>query len=139
MSNPKPTDIILHKQSRTLEVVFDSGECFVLPAEYLRVYSPSAEVQGHGPGQQVLVAGKSEVGIMELEPVGNYAVSLRFTDGHVTGIYSWETLHQLGSRQRENWQSYLDALEKNGLSRDPASLYGHPVPMRGPKPRQESP
>jgi DUF971 family protein len=135
MTTPKPTDITLHKKSRTLEVAFDSGEHFVLPAEYLRVYSPSAEVQGHGPGQQVLVAGKREVGIMELEPVGNYAVSLRFTDGHATGIYSWETLHDLGTNQEKNWQSYLEALEKNGLSRDPASLYGHPVPMRGPRPK----
>jgi DUF971 family protein len=81
------------------------------------------------------VAGKREVGIMELQPVGNYAVSLRFTDGHATGIYSWETLHDLGTNQEKNWQSYLEALEKNGLSRDPASLYGHPVPMRGPKPK----
>ena len=132
MSTPKPTDITLHKKSRTLEVAFDSGEHFVLPAEYLRVYSPSAEVQGHGPGQQVLVAGKREVGIMELQPVGNYAVSLRFTDGHATGIYSWDVLHALGVKQQENWQAYLDALEQNKLSRDPASLYGHQVPLRGP-------
>lgn len=135
MAAPRPTDITLHKKSRTLEVVFDSGEHFTLPAEYLRVYSPSAEVQGHGPGQQVLVAGKREVGIIAIEPVGNYAVLLRFTDGHQTGIYSWEVLHDLGAKQDGNWQSYLDALEKNQLSRDPASLYGHAVPMRGPKPR----
>lgn len=132
MPAPKPTDITLHKKSRMLEVAFDSGEHFVLPAEYLRVYSPSAEVQGHGPGQQVLVAGKREVGLQAIEPVGNYAVLLRFTDGHATGIYSWETLHDLGVNQNRNWQSYLDALVKNNLSRDPASLYGHPVPMRGP-------
>jgi DUF971 family protein len=135
MSTPKPTDITLHKRSKTLEVVFDSGEHFTLPAEYLRVYSPSAEVQGHGPGQQVLVAGKRDVGIMELEPVGNYAVTLRFTDGHATGIFSWEVLHDLGTRQTQNWQSYQDALAKAGMSRDPASLYGHQVPMRGPKPK----
>ncbi len=135
MAAPKPTDITLHKKSRTLEVVFDSGEHFTLPAEYLRVYSPSAEVQGHGPGQQVLVAGKREVGIMEIEPVGNYAVSLRFTDGHATGIYSWEVLHDLGTNQEKNWRSYLEALEQNKLSRDPESLYGHPVPMRGPAPK----
>lgn len=133
MSTPRPTDITLHKKSRTLEVAFDSGEHFTLPAEYLRVYSPSAEVQGHGPGQQVLVAGKREVGIMEIEPVGNYAVLLRFTDGHATGIYSWETLHDLGTSHEKNWQSYVAALGQNGLSRDPASLYGHPVPMRGPR------
>lgn len=133
MTAPKPTEIELHKKSRTLEVTFDSGECFVMPAEYLRVYSPSAEVQGHGPGQQMLLAGKAEVGIQEIEPVGNYAVLLRFTDGHASGIYSWETLHDLGANQEKNWQSYLDALKEKGLSRDPASLYGHPVPMRGPK------
>lgn len=133
MPTPRPTDITLHKKSRALEIAFDSGETFTLPAEYLRVYSPSAEVQGHGPGQQVLVAGKREVGIMAVEPVGNYAVLLRFTDGHATGIYSWETLHDLGAGQDGNWQSYLDALEKNNLSRDPTSLYGHAVPMRGPR------
>lgn len=135
MSTPKLTDITLHKKSRTLEVAFDSGEHFVLPAEYLRVYSPSAEVQGHGPGQQVLVAGKREVGIMEIEPVGNYAVLLKFTDGHATGIYSWDILHDLGIKQEANWQSYVEALAKNNLSRDAASLYGHQVPMRGPRPR----
>lgn len=133
MSTPKPTDITLHKKSRTLEVAFDSGEHFMLPAEYLRVYSPSAEVQGHGPGQQVLVAGKREVGIMEIEPVGNYAVLLKFTDGHATGIYSWDILHDLGIKQESNWQSYIDALAKSNLSREAASLYGHSVPMRGPK------
>jgi DUF971 family protein len=132
MPNPKPTDIILHKKSRLLEIAFDSGEHFTLPAEYLRVYSPSAEVQGHGPGQQVLVAGKREVGILAIEPVGNYAVLLRFSDGHATGIYSWAVLHDLGVHQKPNWQSYLDALEKNELSRDPTALYGHPVPLRGP-------
>jgi DUF971 family protein len=135
MPIPKPIDITLHKKSHTLEVVFDSGERFVLPAEYLRVYSPSAEVQGHGPGQRVLVAGKREVGIVAIEPVGNYAVTLRFTDGHATGIYSWETLHDLGVNQENNWRSYLTALEKNNLSRNPASLYGHAVPMRGPRPK----
>lgn len=132
---PKPTDITLHKKSRTLEVAFDSGERFVMPCEYLRVHSPSAEVQGHGPGERVLVAGKRDVNISEIEPVGNYAVLLRFSDGHATGIFSWETLYDLGINQETNWQSYLDALEKNQLSREPKSPYGHPVPMRGPKPR----
>jgi DUF971 family protein len=135
MTTPKPTDITLHRKSRTLEVAFDSGEGFVLPAEYLRVYSPSAEVQGHGPGQQVLVAGKRDVGIDAIEPIGNYAVLLRFSDGHATGIYSWQTLHDLGTRHQKNWQSYLDALAKSGQSRDPTSPYGHPVPLRGPKPK----
>ncbi len=135
MSTPKPTEIELHKKSRTLQVTFETGESFTMPAEYLRVYSPSAEVQGHGPGQQVLLAGKAGVNILEIEPVGNYAVLLKFTDGHASGIYSWETLYDLGVHQEKNWQSYLDALEKKHLSRDPASLYGHPVPMRGPKPK----
>ncbi|HEX7325984.1 MAG TPA: DUF971 domain-containing protein [Rhodanobacteraceae bacterium] len=134
MPTPKPTDITLHKRSCTLEVAFDSGEHFTLPAEYLRVYSPSAEVQGHGPGQQVLVAGKREVGIMGIEPVGNYAVLLRFTDGHASGIYSWDILHDLGVNQDKNWQSYLKALEEHHLARDAAALYGHSVPMRGPRP-----
>lgn len=132
---PKPTDITLHKKSRTLEVAFDSGERFVMPCEYLRVHSPSAEVQGHGPGERVLVAGKRDVDISAIEPVGNYAVLLRFSDGHATGIFSWETLYDLGINQETNWQSYLDALEKNQLSREPKSPYGHPVPMRGPKPK----
>lgn len=132
MSAPKPTLIELHKKSRTLEVTFQSGENFVLPCEYLRVYSPSAEVQGHGPGQAIVVPGKGAVNIFEIEPVGNYAVTLKFTDGHSTGIYSWQTLYDLGVNQEENWQSYLDALKEKDLSRDPASLYGHPVPMRPP-------
>lgn len=132
MTTPKPTEIHLHKKSRTLEVTFDSGEHFVLAAEYLRVFSPSAEVQGHGPGQQVLLGGKAAVGILAVEPVGNYAVLLRFTDGHASGIYAWDTLHDLGIHHERNWQSYLDALKAKGLSRDPTTLYGHPVPMRGP-------
>ncbi|MGH8189814.1 MAG: gamma-butyrobetaine hydroxylase-like domain-containing protein [Rhodanobacteraceae bacterium] len=135
MPTPKPTDITLHKKSRTLEVSFDSGERFVMPCEYLRVHSPSAEVQGHGPGERVLVAGKRDVGIDAIEPVGNYAVLLRFSDGHATGIFSWETLYDLGINQDSNWKSYLDALSKNQLSREPTSPYGHPVPMRGPRPR----
>ncbi len=135
MATPKPTEITLHKQSRTLEVAFDSGDRFVMPCEYLRVHSPSAEVQGHGPGERVLVAGKREVNIGAIEPVGNYAVLLRFSDGHATGIFSWETLYDLGINQDSNWQSYLGALEKNQLSREPKSPYGHPLPMRGPKPR----
>jgi DUF971 family protein len=132
---PKPTDITLHKKARTLEVAFDSGERFVMPCEYLRVHSPSAEVQGHGPGERVLVAGKRDVNISAIEPVGNYAVLLRFSDGHATGIFSWETLYDLGINQDSNWQAYLEALEKNQLSREPKSPYGHPVPMRGPKPK----
>ncbi|MGN6312519.1 MAG: gamma-butyrobetaine hydroxylase-like domain-containing protein [Rhodanobacteraceae bacterium] len=133
---PRPTDIILHRASHTLEVAFDNGERFILPCEYLRVHSPSAEVQGHGPGQQVLVAGKREVNIDAIEPVGNYGVLLRFSDGHATGIFSWSTLHELGINQERNWKAYLEALEKNGLKREPQpSPYGHPVPMRGPAPK----
>lgn len=114
-----PTDITLHRASHVLEVAFDGGETFRLPAEYLRVNSPSAEVQGHGPGQRVLVAGKRDVNIDAVEPVGNYAVLLRFSDGHATGLYSWSILHALGRDHARNWQAYLDALADRGLSRNP--------------------
>lgn len=120
MSTPRPTDIVLHRASRLLEVAFDDGQTFRLPLEYLRVESPSAEVQGHGPGQKVLVAGKREVGVRAIEPVGHYGVLLRFDDGHDTGIYSWTTLHELGREQAQRFAAYLDALERAGLSRDPA-------------------
>jgi DUF971 family protein len=119
MSSPIPTSITLHRASHVLEVAFDSGETFRLPAEYLRVHSPSAEVQGHGPGQKVLVAGKAHVNIDAVEPVGHYAVLLRFSDGHATGLYSWDVLHALGRDQDANWQAYLDALAANGASRFP--------------------
>lgn len=119
MAAPRPTDIILHKGARTLEVAFDSGERFVLPAQYLRVESPSAEVQGHSPSQKVLVAGKRDVTIQAIEPVGHYAVLLRFSDGHASGIYSWDTLHTLGREHEARWADYLAALEAAGLSRDP--------------------
>ena len=114
-----PTNITVHRASHALEVAFDDGQTFRLPAEYLRVHSPSAEVQGHGPGQRVLVAGKRHVNIEAVEPVGNYAVLLRFSDGHATGLYSWGILHALGRDQARNWQEYLDALASQGLSRDP--------------------
>ena len=117
MSNPRPTAITLHQASHVLEVEFDTGEVFRLPAEYLRVNSPSAEVQGHGPGQKVLVSGKRHVNIAAIEPVGHYAVLLRFDDGHDTGIFSWTTLHDLGRRQDAEWPKYLAALEAAGLSR----------------------
>lgn len=116
-SAPKPTDINLHQQSRILEVVFEDGNRFELPCEFLRVYSPSAEVQGHGPGQEVLQVGKEEVNITNIEPVGNYAIQLEFDDGHNTGIYSWDTLYVLGRDQEEMWAKYLDRLEKAGHSR----------------------
>ena len=102
-----------------LEVDFDDGTNFRLTAELLRVESPSADVQGHGPGQKTLVAGRRHVGIMAVEPVGNYAVRLKFDDMHDTGIYSWDTLYDYGQRQDELWQGYLDAMEEAGLSRDP--------------------
>ena len=102
-----------------LEVAFDGGEAFRLPAEYLRVNSPSAEVQGHGPGQRVLVSGKANVNLDAVEPVGNYAVLLRFDDGHATGLFSWDVLYALGRDQARNWQDYLDELSARGASRFP--------------------
>ncbi|MFA5685099.1 MAG: DUF971 domain-containing protein [Lysobacteraceae bacterium] len=118
MSGPLPTSIVLHQASRVLEVGFDTGETFRLPCEYLRVESPSAEVQGHHPSQRKLVAGKRAVGIRAIDPVGQYAILLRFDDGHQTGIYSWRLLYQLGREQAERWPAYLAALEQAGLSRD---------------------
>ena len=116
-SDPRPTGITLHKASHVLEVAFDSGETFRLPLEYLRVESPSAEVQGHGPSQKKLVSGKRNVGVDAIEPVGNYAVLLRFDDGHASGIYSWNVLHRLGREFEERWPKYLTALETAGLDR----------------------
>jgi DUF971 family protein len=116
---PVPTEIRLRKAERVLEVAFDDGARFSLPAEYLRVESPSAEVQGHGPGQKTVVAGRRHVGIMAVEPVGNYAVRLVFDDLHDTGIFSWEILYELGREQETRWQGYLDALAARGLRRDP--------------------
>ena len=117
MSKPIPTELNLHRQSRVLEISFADGAKFNLPCEYLRVYSPSAEVQGHGPGQQVLQVGKEGVNIDKIDPVGNYAVCLHFDDEHNTGIYSWEYLHRLGTEHEENWRRYLQALEKAGHKR----------------------
>jgi len=116
---PQPTQITLHRASHVLEVGFDNGETFRLPAEYLRVHSPSAEVQGHGPGQRVLVAGKANVNIDAVEPIGSYAVLLRFDDGHATGLFSWDVLYELGRDHARNWQAYLDALEEAKLKRAP--------------------
>jgi DUF971 family protein len=117
-ANPQPTEITLHQASRVLEIAFDNGQRYSLPCEYLRVYSPSAEVRGHGPGQEVLQVGKREVGIKAVEPVGAYAVKLVFTDGHDTGLYSWQTLYDLGEHQQVYWQDYLDRMAKAGASRD---------------------
>ena len=116
--NPRPTDITLHSASHVLEVAFDTGETFRLPCEYLRTHSPSAEVQGHGPDQRVLQVGKQQVNIVEIVPVGHYGVLLKFDDGHDTGIFSWTVLHDLGTRQTQNWQAYLDAMRAAGQSRD---------------------
>lgn len=115
---PQPTSLTLHQASRVLEIGFDDGNTFRLPFELLRVYSPSAEVQGHGPGQEVLQTGKREVQIVALEPVGRYAVQPRFSDGHDTGIFSWDYLHHLGSRQDELWKRYEDRLAAAGVDRD---------------------
>ncbi len=115
--NARPTAITLHRVSRLLEVAFDDGQTFRLPAEYLRVESPSAEVQGHSPDQKVLVAGKRGVAIEAVEPVGHYAVLLRFSDGHATGLYTWDYLHRLGREQVERWAAYEQALAAAGLER----------------------
>ena len=104
-----------------MEIAFDDGRTFRLPYEYLRVYSPSAEVRGHGPGQEVLQAGKKDVEITHIEPVGSYAVQLTFSDGHDTGLYSWDVLYEYGVRQEEMWQRYLERLAEAGASRDAAA------------------
>jgi DUF971 family protein len=114
---PFPTEIKLHQKSRVLEIAFSDGRSFRLPYEFLRVYSPSAEVRGHGPGQEVLQIGKREVEIRSLEPVGSYAVQPAFSDGHSTGIYSWDYLYELGDRQEKMWREYLAKLEAAGASR----------------------
>ena len=116
--SPQPNAITVHQQSRVLEVGFDDGRLFRIPFELMRVYSPSAEVQGHGPGQEVLQTGKREVGLTALEPVGNYAVQPRFSDGHDTGIFSWDYLYFLGSQQSELWQKYEGRLREAGMGRD---------------------
>lgn len=114
---PRPTKIIHHRRSRRLEVRFENGETFDLPCEYLRVFSPSAEVKGHGPGQEVLQVGKESVNIERIEPVGHYAVRLHFDDGHNTGLYAWDTLYRLGRDKDENWRRYLDRLRRAGYQR----------------------
>jgi DUF971 family protein len=117
--SPWPTELRLKNAEKRLDISFDDGASFGLPAEYLRVESPSAEVQGHGPGQRIVVAGRAQVGIIGLEPVGNYAVRIQFDDLHDTGIYSWGYLYQLGVEYERRWRGYLDALKAAGLSREP--------------------
>ena len=112
-----PTDIKLHKRSRTLELVYASGQRFDLPCEYLRVYSPSAEVRGHGPGQEVLLVGKEAVNVSRIEPVGHYAVRLVFDDGHDSGLYTWDYLLELGLKKDDNWAAYLARLDEVGYRR----------------------
>jgi DUF971 family protein len=114
----QPTEIILHQKSRTLEIAFADGAHYHLPFEFLRVLSPSAEVKGHGPGQEVLQVGKKNVDVKELEPVGSYAIKIDFDDGHDSGLYTWEYLRLLGEHQDEMWQEYLQRMEEARASRD---------------------
>jgi DUF971 family protein len=118
-TTPIPTEIKLHQVSRKLEIAFNDGARFELPYEFLRVYSPSAEVRGHGPGQEVLQLGKKNIGIKSVEPVGSYAVTLAFSDGHDTGIYSWEYLYELGANYVALWDRYVSRMEAAGASREP--------------------
>ena len=118
-SAPWPVQLRLIRAEKRLDIEFDDGKKFSLPAEYLRVESPSAEVQGHDPRNKVTVPGRIHVGIMELEPVGNYAVRIKFDDLHDTGIFSWDYLYQLGVEQPKRWRDYLDALKEKGLNREP--------------------
>ena len=118
MTERVPTTITLHQKSKVLEIAFSDGRSFRLPFEFLRVYSPSAEVRGHGPGQEVLQVGKRNVDIRALEPVGSYAVQPQFSDGHGTGIYSWEYLYELGENQDAMWKEYLDKLAQAGAKRE---------------------
>lgn len=117
-TTPIPTDIKLHQQSRTLELAYESGERFELSCEFLRVFTPSAEARGHGPGQETIQTGKRNVTIQSIEPVGTYALQFVFSDGHDTGIYSWDLLYNLGLHRDELWQDYLKLLEAEKLSRD---------------------
>lgn len=114
-THPHPTEINLHQKSRMLEITFDDGAHFEMSCEYLRVHSPSAEVQGHSPGESVLQVDKEDVNIERIEPVGNYAIQIYFDDEHNTGIYSWETLYRLGANQQQNWDAYLNRLREAGV------------------------
>ncbi len=114
-----PTEIKLHSKSRIMELSFADGRSFQLPYEFLRVYSPSAEVRGHGPGQEVLQTGKKDVDIVTIEPVGSYAIQPRFSDGHATGIYSWDYLYEIGSNRDALWREYLERLRQAGARREP--------------------
>ena len=113
-----PTNIVVHQQSKVLELTYENGNAYRLPFEFLRVLSPSAEVRGHGPGQETLQTGKRNVSILSIDPVGNYAIKPTFTDGHDSGLFSWDYLHELCLNQEELWQEYLDKLAKAGVTRD---------------------
>lgn len=115
---PSPTEVTVHQASRVLAISFDDGSAFRIPFELLRVYSPSAEVQGHGPGQEVLQSGKREIGILNIDAVGHYAIQPTFSDGHDTGIFSWPYLYKLGAEQDELWSRYLQRLSDAGIDRD---------------------
>ncbi|MBY0484263.1 MAG: DUF971 domain-containing protein [Nitrosomonas sp.] len=115
---PHPTEIKLHQKSRILDITFSDGKAFQFSCEFLRVHSPSAEVSGHGPGQEVLQTGKKMVSIQKIEPIGNYAIQLNFTDGHNTGLYSWDLLYNYGLNQDKIWQRYLQRMEEAGASRE---------------------
>lgn len=115
---PQPVSINLHKKSRLLSISFDDGKSFELSCEYLRVHSPSAEVMGHGPGQEVLQTGKENVTIVDIEQLGHYAIKLHFDDGHATGLYTWNYLYELGINHENYWRKYLDALRAAGVKRD---------------------
>jgi DUF971 family protein len=117
--NPVPTEIRMHRKSRVLELVYEDGDSVSLAAEYLRVYSPSAEVQGHGPGQAVLIVGKERVNVKEIEPVGHYAIRIRFDDGHDSGLFSWQYLRELADKEAENWEDYSRRCEEAGYRRKP--------------------
>lgn len=119
---PLPTEIKLHQKSKMLELTFSDGKHFELPCEFLRVYSPSAEVRGHGPGQEVLQVGKMNVEITDIQPVGSYAVQLVFSDGHDSGLYSWDYLYDLGFNQAALWQNYLERMQEAGAKREPATM-----------------
>ena len=124
---PIPTEIKLHQASRVLELAYADGTRFQLPCEFLRVYSPSAEVRGHGPGQEVLQIGKREVQIAAIEPVGTYAIKLTFSDGHDTGLYSWDYLYEIGRNQEALWQRYLERMREAGATRDAAGAVRPPA------------
>lgn len=120
-TTPQPTGITLHQQSRVMEISFADGASYKLPFEFLRVHSPSAEIRGHGPGQEVLQVGKREVMLTNIEPSGSYAIKLVFDDGHDSGLYTWEYIYNLGAHQDALWQDYLRQLEESGASREPSA------------------